>query len=649
MIARRAICLQSMTQAITQALRLALIATALVWASLAFVGCGNDYYASSGSGPSSDGGGVVDEAGSDGGDGAVNVSPNVPALAALSISAAALAPAFSPDVLEYTAGPVAAANLVSKTTTTVTAVASDPNAHVAVNGVAVVSGVASPPIPLQPGTNSIDVAVVSADGSRTTLYHVAVAGVVDHYLKASNTMAQNAASRYLAFGRAIALSDDGNTLAVGADFESSGAPFVNGNEQDITAFGAGAVYVFVRSSGAWSQQAYVKASDASTQSHFGISVSLSADGNLLAVGASRAAKGGAVYVFARSGSTWAQAALLNASNTGGGFGDAVALSRDGKYLAVGAPSETSAATGINGNQADTSISGAGAVYVFTSGGGGAWAQQAYVKASNTRQGAVFGSSVAISSDGSTLAVGSSNESSAATGIDGNQADTTATGAGAAYVFVRSGPGWTQQAYVKASNANAGNQNVFFGTVALSGDGNTLAVGAPGECSGSTGINGSESGFAAGNSGAIYVFTRAASMWSQQSYVKASNTRAGATLGSSVALSADGSTLAAGSPGEDSAATGVGGVQSSGALSNAGAAYLFAYGAGGWSQEAYVKASNTRAQSSFGASIAIAGTAPSLVVGAPAEDSAADGIDGNQADTSAAGGGTSVSAGAVYAY
>jgi hypothetical protein len=132
----------------------------------------------------------------------------------------------------------------------------------------------------------------------------------------------------------------------------------------------------------------------------------------------------------------------------------VAVSVDGNTLAVGAPNEASAATGIDGNEADNSASMAGAVYVFTR-AGTTWSQQAYIKASNTRSGALFGVAVALSADGSTLAVGSRLESSAATGINGNEADTSATGAGAVYVYIRAGTTWSQQAYVKASNTLEG--------------------------------------------------------------------------------------------------------------------------------------------------------------------------------------------------
>lgn len=127
---------------------------------------------------------------------------------------------------------------------------------------------------------------------------------------------------------------------------------------------------------------------------------------------------------------------------------------------------------------------AGAVYVFTR-AGSTWSQQAYVKASNTGAADQFGYRLALSYDGSTLVVGAPHEDSAATGIDGNQADNTATDAGAVYVFTRTGPTWTQQAYLKASNTDAG--DLFGVSVAISADASTLAVGAFGEASAVVGV------------------------------------------------------------------------------------------------------------------------------------------------------------------
>ncbi len=142
---------------------------------------------------------------------------------------------------------------------------------------------------------------------------------------------------------------------------------------------------------------------------------------------------GAVYVFTRDGAgVWSQQAYVKASNTDAGdrFGWSVALSDN--TLAVGAHEEDSAATGINGDQGDNAALFAGAVYVFTRDSAGVWSQQAYVKASNTEAGDIFGDQVALSGD--TLAVGASFEASAATGIDGDQSDNNADRSGAVYAF-----------------------------------------------------------------------------------------------------------------------------------------------------------------------------------------------------------------------
>ena len=206
----------------------------------------------------------------------------------------------------------------------------------------------------------------------------------------------------------------------------------------------------------------------------------------------------------------------------------------------------------------------------TQSGGGTglppFAQQAYLKASNTGVGDQFGFSVVL--DGDTLAVGARGEGSAATGVGGDQANNSAGGSGAVYLFTRTGGSWSQQAYVKASNTGIFD---FFGTsVALSGD--TLAVGAWGEGSAATGINGNQADNSAVNSGAVYLFTRTGGIWSQQAYVKASNTETFDLFGFSVAL--DGDSLAVGAGSESSAATGVGGDQANNSAFGSGAVYVY---------------------------------------------------------------------------
>src|SRR5690606_27653413 len=104
-----------------------------------------------------------------------------------------------------------------------------------------------------------------------------------------------------------------------------------------------------------------------------------------------------VYLFGKSGSSWTQSAYLKASNTGANdnFGAALALAGSGDFLVVGAIGESSAATGLNGNQADNSRDGVGAAYTFSR-SGGAWRQQGYLKPATAQQGGEFGSTLGLS-------------------------------------------------------------------------------------------------------------------------------------------------------------------------------------------------------------------------------------------------------------
>jgi hypothetical protein len=139
--------------------------------------------------------------------------------------------------------------------------------------------------------------------------------------------------------------------------------------------------------------------------------------------------------------------------------------------------------------------------VFTR-SGTTWSQQAYLKASNTGSLDEFGSVVAISGD--TIVVGVHFEDSNATGINGNQNDDSASNAGAAYVFTRSGVTWSQQTYLKASNTGSLDE---FGSVVTISD-NTIVAAARFEDSNATGINGNQNNDLANRSGAAYVFVSA---------------------------------------------------------------------------------------------------------------------------------------------
>lgn len=457
------------------------------------------------------------------------------------------------------------------------------------------------------------------------------------YLKASNTGTDDA------FGWSIAIS--GDTAVVGAVNEASNATGVNGNATNNSAPFSGAAYVFVRVAGLWSQQAYLKPSNTGSGDSFGHAVAIS--GDTIVVGApyedssatgvngngtnNASAESGAAYVFVRSGNVWSQQAYLKASNTGTGdrFGYSVAVSGD--TVVVGADSEDSSATGVNGNGASNASAESGAAYIFVR-SGTTWSQQAYVKASNTGSGDSFGWSVGISAD--TVVIGAPGEDSAATGINGDSANDAAESSGAAYVFVRSGTNWSQQAYVKASNTEA---NDFFGySIAVSAE--TLVVGAVNEDSSATGVNGNAFDNSATDSGAAYVFTRSSGSWSQQAYLKASNTGANDFFGSAVAISGD--LIVSGAPYEYSAATGVNGDGTDNSVPDAGAAYQFQRIGSVWSQRAYLKASNTETGDRFGYSVAVSTT---VVVGAIGEGSSATGVNGNQSDNSA------TDSGAAYAF
>lgn len=525
------------------------------------------------------------------------------------------------------------------------------------------------------------------------------------YFKASNTEANDF------FGAQLALSADGSTLAVGAPEENSAATGINGDQFNNSRPNAGAVYVFVRSGGLWSQQAYVKASNADSTAGiagdagaaFGYTLTLSADGNTLAAGAPYESSGasgvngnqvysclggpppncalysGAAYVFTRSGTTWSQQAYLKPFNTVGdgvspmNFGAVLRLSADGNRLAIGAPGEGSATTGVGGDSNYTCATAgptncaafSGAVYTFTR-SGTIWSQQTYIKASNTEENERFGRHLALSGDGNTLAVVAPVEDSGARGINGNQIDdcssgtpaNCATASGALYVFAFSVT-WAQQAYIKASNADPSdslggpgsvgltstfaNLPVTLGGVALSSDGNTLALGALGESSAATGVDGAQTDNSLAGAGAVYVFSRAGTVWSQQAYVKASNTGGNDSFGAAVGLSSDGNLLAVGAGGEDSGSTGINGNQIDNSVPEAGAVYLFTRSGTTWTQNHYLKASNTRSGYRFGRALALSSDGATLAIGSLNEASGVTGIGATQNDTSYPG------AGAVYLY
>ena len=151
-------------------------------------------------------------------------------------------------------------------------------------------------------------------------------------------------------------------------------------------------------------------------------------------------------------------------------------------------------------------------------------------------------------------------------------------------------------------------------------------------------------------GAVYVFTRTADRWSQQAYLKASNTGRkgigddieGDQFGFSIALSADGDTLAAGAISEDSAATGNGGIQPDDSAAASGAVYVFSRVANAWTQQAFLKSRNSETGDLFGYGVSLSANGSALAVAAYDEDGGGKGV--NPVDDNDSNG-----TGAIYAF
>jgi hypothetical protein len=350
-------------------------------------------------------------------------------------------------------------------------------------------------------------------------------------------------------GLSVSLSKDGNTLAVGGPLD---------DDQK------GATWIFTRSGMTWTQQgAKLVGSDATGEAKQGSSVSLSEDGNTLAVGGPDDDNSkGATWIFTRSGTMWTQQGVklvgTEASETER-QGFSVSLSEDGNTLAVGGPDDDNSK---------------GATWIFTR-SGMTWTQQGVklVGSGASGQQILQGSSVSLSKDGNTLAVGGRGDDNFK---------------GATWIYTRSGMTWTQQG-VKLVGSGASGQQILQGSsVSLSEDGNTLAVGGP---------------FDDNSKGATWIFTRSGTMWTQQGDKLVGMGAAGsAGQGQSVSLSEDGNTLAVGGPFDDNFK---------------GATWIFTRSGTKWTQQGdklVGKGGSEQAQQGF--SVSLSGGREILAMGGP---------------------------------
>ncbi len=342
------------------------------------------------------------------------------------------------------------------------------------------------------------------------------------------------------FGGPVAVTPDGNTALIAAPGR---AGFV------------GAVYVFTRTRTGWAQAAELTADDPASHD-FGWSVAITADGDTALIGAPATdSDTGAAFVFTRTRTGWAQTAELTAADgaDGNSFGWSVAITPDGSTALVGATYRDS---------------GSGAAYVFTRTRTG-WQQTSELTGAS---GDYFGTSVAMTADGNTALI---------------SAPAADDATGAVFAFTRTRTGWAQTAELTAAGGASG--DTFGDSVAVTPDGTTALIGASGRDS---------------QTGAAYVFTRTRTGWQQASELTAAGGASGDGFGDSVAVTADGATALIGAPGRDS---------------QTGAAYVFTLTRTGWQQASELTAAGGASGDSFGGYTAVTADGTTALIGAPGRD------------------------------
>lgn len=365
-------------------------------------------------------------------------------------------------------------------------------------------------------------ALGSADGGLNNLARSAGAAYVyrrvgdawaySAYLKGSQVVAE------AHFGYALDISDDGLRIAVGAPYDSGSSS------------SDGAVYEFVDSQGSWTQTQVFHDGNSSAEEHFGRSVAFNADGSVLAIGSpdnassgfgvhaapiddATAADSGAVHLYRRSGAAWAYEAFVKPPGDLGSaqFGDRVDLDASGDTLLVAADKSDLDPQGRR-NTTDSSHWNSGSVHVLAR-TNGLWAHEAMLRQPQPRGEDAFGWSARLSADGRTVVVGSYNQDTLGIGLDADERLADMSDFGSAYVFHRLAGGWSTATVLKPSDSGTAvaNHGLWFGrSVAISGDGRTVALGAAGHDGPGSAISPDPTityAFDAslGNSGAVFLY------------------------------------------------------------------------------------------------------------------------------------------------
>jgi hypothetical protein len=384
------------------------------------------------------------------------------------------------------------------------------------------------------------------------------------------------------FGSAVAVSGDGRTVVVNAAYHPFGA---------ATGWHRGAVYVYTRPESGWVStplyRARLMASDGAAEDYMGLSLAVSNDGSTVVAGSPRRdTSRGAAYVFVRPPGGWVDATEMARITAEDGashdrFGTGVAISGDGRTIAIGAPGQTSGGLSV------------GAVYLYERPASG-WSSTAVFKAKLTNSEVVaterFAWVVSVSGDGQTVAV-----SAPYAGAGG-------TGRGAVYVYERPPQGWANtDAFVAKLTANDGEDDDGLGSdLALSGEGHVMVAGAYGNSGGGT------------DRGAVYVYQRPAAGWSSTGAFSAKLTASDGTdyeeFGEAVSVSADGGTVVAGAR------------YNAGGASARGAVYVCLRPGANWSSSATCGAKLTsngiNDGDEFGSAVAVSADGGMVVGGVP---------------------------------
>ena len=317
---------------------------------------------------------------------------------------------------------------------------------------------------------------------------------------------------------------------------------------------------------------------------FGSAIAISGDGSTIAVSAPRdddaGGEDGAIYIFKKNSlGQWYQH-QKNTEVTGLDYlgpDSAIAMSRDGSTIVAG-----SYLTNPGG------IGDAGAAYIYKL-VGGSYVYQQEITANDKAVYDHFGRSVAISSDGTTIIVGS------------NQDDDGAETQGSAYIFDWNGSTWSQTQKIVQSDTLANSDFGF--SVSMSDDGTVTAV--------SAANHDNPGGTAVTNGGAVYIFTKSGGTWSQTQKMYASDytTRADQFLGYNISMAGDGSMVVAGALYNDTTAT------------DSGAAYVFVKSGGVWpvTETQKIVASDGAVSYYGGWSVSTSQNGDRIIYGAPYDD------------------------------